>query len=776
MRHGGLTQRPGTGYVGTTLNAGSAVRLVPFIFNETGTGQSYVLEFGDGYIAFYQNGALIQSSPGVPYTVSTPYPEAVLSTLNFAQCADILTIVHPLFPPKELIRNAPTNWTLSTIVFGPRISGPSPVTESGGGVGTQIIFYVVSAVNAHGIESDLGGGGTVYNINPSPANPVQLSWPGVPGAVSYRVYAGIPGGALGFLGTTQALVFFDTGITPDYANPPVIQTGNPFPSPGNYPSAVGFVQQRRCFGPTLNNPVGLWMSITGDFYNFNYHLNSQDSDAIITSLFGEEVNSIEHILELRSMLVLTAGAELFVQGNGSGVVTPSAINAATQSQYGSSALRPLKVGDVLIFNQALGSFIRDFSFDFVIDGYRGNDITVFSAHLFEGYQIVDWAYQKTPDSIIWAVRSDGVLLSCTYVREQQILAWARHDFKNGFVENVVSIPENGNYAVYVVIKRVINGATVRYVERLSSRIWTDPINATYLDCFLGFDGRNTGSTTMTASVSGSFDQSNAAYQQALTLTASAAFFNSGMVGNQIFLQDAAFVSSQGSQGNQIRFTIATYVSSTVVTVYANRAVPAEFQNIGTTNWSRAVKSVSGLSHLEGQSVSIWADRFVVGSPLNLSVSGKYTVSGGALTLDKCYSVIYVGLPMINDFETLDIDTSFGESILDQPKNITRVIVYLRNARSFFAGAQNPDTDPDNLSGGVVQDYLYNLVEQQDDENRLTYDAAPQLQTDPAFVNVKSNWSKGGRIFIRNVDPIPLSILAVIPAGLTAAKIPYSQKV
>lgn len=980
MRNGGVTQRPGTMYIGNTLNGGNPVRLIPFIFNETGLGQSYVLEFGDQYIAFYQDGAnsvsvnitqissITQASPGVftvpidltgfplsaPYNivaidgiegmtelnnryfkmvdivtgasstftltdldgnpidttlytpfvsggsisgillVTSPYLQTDLATLQFAQSADILTIVHQEYQVYELVRNSPISWALtaqSLQNFGLNIGGVAAV---GGGVGALTFTYYVSGIDKYGTETPKGylNFSVLAGIaQPSPTNPIAVSWTADPLAVYYNIYLN-DGTGYGYIGTTTDNFFSDPGITPDFSNVgPILNTIIGVGS-GNYPATVGFVQQRRCFAATKNNPVGFWMSRTGIYNNFNTDLNPSDDSAIFASLASEEVNQIEHILELKFMLMLTAGAELFVQGNGSGVITPSAINASTQSQYGSSPLRPLKVGDVLIFNQALGSFIRDFVFNFAIDGYNGNDLTIFSSHLFEGYQIVDWAYQKTPDSIIWTVRNDGVLLSLTYIREQQILAWTRHDYINGFVENVISIPENGDYSVYVIVKRTIDGSTVRYLERISSRIWNDPIEATYLDSFLEYDGRNTGSTTMTitgdpnttfveegvsdgidfrepllANVnlfavvpSGSYTplalaqamatamnkvaqqtfvgsvnvgrvelNANAgsgtyvldfsptaphadrsigaiagfdpasysigggiviahvqpfhgfatgpgAYQQLLLLQSSAAFFTSDMVGGQIFIEDDLFVSSKGKSGNQIRLSIQSYTDPTNVMVTPNRTVPISMQTI-FTNWSHAIKNINGLWHLRGQQVSVYADRFLVGSPLNPNVTSHFTVSStGTLALDKPRAVVYIGLPMILDFETLDIDTAFGESILDQPKAISRVIAYLYNSRTFFGGQNNPDLDPQNVVDGVVQDYLHGLYENKAEADRQNYDQPPTLMTDPAFVNIECNWAKGGRIFIRNVDPVPLSILAVIPAGLTAAKVPNSQRV
>lgn len=826
MRHGGATGRPGTMYAGTSLNGGAAVRLIPFIFNETGLGQSYVLEFGDQYITFYQNGApVIVSGPidawliGTAYTpgnyvsyngvtylsilagtghqpdvsatywraqtqyqIFTPYLQADLAAIQFAQSADIITLVHPSYAPRELNRLGAINWTLTTPTFGSQIPGPTPVDITGT-AGADQLSYAVTSVNNNGDESDsinYGFGISVGDLaEPSPTTPVSVGWPAVNGAVTYRVYRGannLVAQQLGFVGEIPYVNFTDTGIEPDYTQqPPLNQTvingaygpggkGHPvttglFVGAGNYPAAVGFSQQRRVFGATNNNPLGFWASQPGLFYNYNTHVQVQDSDAVIGQITGEEVNAIEHILELKFMIILTAGAEIYVQGNGSGVVTPSSINASTQSQYGAGPLKPLKVGDTLLFNQSLGAFIRDFGFDFAIDGYRGNDITVFSSHLFDGYTISDWAYQKVPDSIVWAARSDGKLLSCTYVREQQVLAWTRHDFTNGYVENVCTIPENGEYALYLSIRRVINGATVRYIERLSSRIWSDPITASYLDCFSSYDGRNTGSTTMTLTALGGFQTGITAYQQQLTLTASASYFGGVSVGNQIFLQDAEWVSSHGMEGNQIRLTIQSITNGTVAVVTPSGAVPAEFQAIATTNWARAVQSVSGLSYLRGQEVSVWADRFVVGSPLNYHLTTTYTVSdAGTLTLDKPYSVIYVGLPMTQDLESLDLETYFGETMLSRRKRVARTAFYIQNTRSFFSGAENPDTNMQN----VDDEPLFQMFEEKAGTAQLTYDEPPRMLTEQDYIVNQARWSKGGRIFIRNVDPVPLTILSISP--------------
>jgi hypothetical protein len=802
MRHGGVTRRPGTQYVGTALNGGNPVRLIPFIFNETGNGQSYVLEFGNQYVAFYQNGGVVVSG-GNPYTITSPYLQADLSTLKFDESADVITITHPSYAVYELKRIAATNWTLTTVTFGP--IQPKPVSIAiQGTVGTDPpVSYYVTAVGANGEESYAITQTTGNSLSlASPTKPVLVTVTGsavAPLASFYNVYKSSGGGTVpGFIGRIPAIntigIDFgnqslnDNGITPDYTNT-IPLSNSPFASVNNYPSVVAYAQQRRWFANTNNNPIGFWSSQPGLYANFNIHTVPTASDSIVGSIAGREVNAIQHILELKFLLMLTAGSELYIQGNGTGVVTPSAINASVQSQYGANPLRPLRLADTVIFNQALGSFVRDLAFDFVINGYRGNDLTVFSSHLVEGFSLVDWDFQKIPDSIVWAVRNDGVLLGLTYMREQQVFAWHRHDFTNGTVENVCCIPENGNYAVYLCIKRIINGATVRYIERMSSRIWSDILNATYLDCFSSFNGTNTGSNQMILTVpgGGAFDGTSSAYQQHLTLSCTQPFFTSAMVGNQILLSDSNFIKNQGNMvdpendgssyalstsGNQIRCTILSFTSSTQVTITPNKAVPVSLQAIYLTTWSRAVQKVTGLNYLIGQQVAVWADRFVVGSPFNNQISTVYTVAAdGSLTLDQPYSVIFVGLPMVSDFETLDMETAFGETIISKRKKVSRVALHLYQTRTLFAGSENPDTNQTNLKN----DPLWQLFELQLGENRATYDQAPELITSQEYVHVDSEWNKNGRIFIRDVDPVPSTILAVSPFGDNPASSPYYER-
>lgn len=782
MRQGGVTNRPGTVFIEEVKDSSKVVRLIPFIFS---ADQTYILEFGDQYIRFYRNAAQINvsgvaayaggtpyvigdlvlsvgihyyciqagtgqtpaSSPlywyplsGTVYEIPTPYADEDLAMLQFVQSADVITIVHPSYPPRELSRFDHTDWVLSALAFGTNQADVSSLINDGTPPGSITTSWTVTAVSITGEES-IGITTSSADSPSSGAGIINLSWTAASGAVEYRIYREFDASGLigtGLVGSVTGTTFADAGEVPEAGTPPVdpslFQTAN------NYPSAVTYSQQRRIFANSNNNPETVWASRIGSFSNFASRVPTQDDDPVTFTLVGKQVNEIQHLLELRQLLALTTGSEWAINGNESGVITPSAINAKQQTFNGANSLSPLNVNGSALYTQARGSVVRDIAFTYEKDAYYGNDITIFSSHLFDQYTLVDWAFQQVPGSIVWAVRSDGSVLGLTYIPEQQMLAWHRHDF-GGDVENVCVIPDGNEDAVYFVVKRTINSATVRYIEKLATRQITDIVDSIFMDSALSYDGRNTTATTMTISGGTDWD-----YQEDLTLTASASFFVVGDVGNAIHIT--------GTDGTLIRLTITDYTSATVVTVRPHKTVPASMRSVAFTTWSKAVDQLSGLDHLEGEEVSVFADGFVVANPNNESYV-VVTVLSGAITLDKPYSVIHVGLPVTADIETLDIDTAQSETLADKKKLITKINAYVEASRGIWAGTKPPTDD--------TVDPLEDLSELKirDDEN---YDDPIALKTGVVEIPIKGEWNSNGRVFLRNIDPIPLSILAIIPVG------------
>jgi hypothetical protein len=171
------------------------------------------------------------------------------------------------------------------------------------------------------------------------------------------------------------------------------------------------------------------------------------------------------------LVVFGSGTEMTVDGDDAGILRPDAVNPRKLSANGCNELAPIEIDDSAIYVQGRGTLVRDLK-PIGLDGYQGTDLTIYAAHLFSGYSLVDWDYAQNPHSVVWVVRSDGVMLGLTYLREQAVWGWHRHD-TDGVIENVCVIPEGAEDAVYCVVRRTIGGATVRYVERMASRYFTD---------------------------------------------------------------------------------------------------------------------------------------------------------------------------------------------------------------------------------------------------------------------------------------------------------------
>jgi hypothetical protein len=759
------------------------------------------------------------------FTLVTPFLEADLPQLKFVQSADVLTIVHPGYSPRDLARTGTTAWTLTPITFSPSIDRPTSVAVTAGGAGTRTFRYKVTAVKRDTYEESLSGtevadaitnvtqanpavvtavahgyangdevlitgvggmtqlngrtfivagvtantfqlkdvdstaytaytaGGSSFRTSgvvinaavPTLASPIDLTWNSVVDAIEYNVYREI-NGIYGFIAIAQSTTFADTNLTPDEGdNPP--QATNLFKLEGDFPSTVGYFQQRRCFANTNNDPEKFFASRTAEFGNFSTHAPLQDDDAVIFELVGRQVNEIRHILDVGNLVLLVSGGEWTIDGDPAGILTPVDINPKQRGYNGANDLPPIVVGGNALYVQARGSIVRDLSFDYQVESYRGNDLTIFSAHLFDGYTLRDWTFQQIPHSIVWSARSDGTLLGLTYVREHQIVGWHRHDTQGGTIEQVCAVPEGEEDALYYVVKRTIpglaglGGTTRRYIERLKTRRVEDVKDCFYVDSGLTYDGRHTGSTTMTLTGSGW------TYTDTLTLTASAATFTAADVGKVVQLT--------GSDGTVIRFTIEGFSSTTVVTGRPNIDVPVAMQAVAITTWALAVSTVGGLWHLEGESISALGDGFVAANPNNAAYTAV-TVASGEATFGTAYGVIHAGIPITADLETLDMDSPQGETMSDKKKLISRVTFFLEKSRGLWVGPSLPD---DNSQDGMRE-----LKKRNDEE---PHDPIA-LFTGTDEVHIETGWSRGGRIAVRQTDPLPLSVLAVAPSGM----IPY----
>lgn len=257
---------------------------------------------------------------------------------------------------------------------------------------------------------------------------------------------------------------------------------------GTYPACVGYFQQRRAFGGTDNFPESLVFSQPGEYDNFNTSPISQASDAITVSLASRQVNAIKSMTAMSTgLIVLTTGGGFLVSGGSSeGAFTPSSVTAFPQASSGCNDLPPLVINYDVLYAQNRGAVVRDLAFNFYVQSYTGTDRSVLASHLFTGHQLLEWTYAEEPFRQIPLIREDGVLLSFTYVPEQEIFAWTHYDTTGAF-RSVTSIPEGQINAVYVIVERTIQGASRFYIERFASGLYTSALDAWCLDCALAYD-------------------------------------------------------------------------------------------------------------------------------------------------------------------------------------------------------------------------------------------------------------------------------------------------
>jgi hypothetical protein len=721
-------------------------RLVPFIFSDE---QALVLEFRNKSVRFLLNGSYVMSGAS-PYQVTTPYLAADLPRLKFAQMGNVITIAHPDYSPRELVRTAtsPLTFTFTALTFpAMRVNIPrvvpweiysyeyplyslnwntikydttiftgtrklygwliTTICQSLDGARTwesvgNLISHLTRidtatypswlgtwsaattyAANDH-VAFEVGGqifhfkslaGGNLNNPPVTGYTTDDTWWESIrfglgymdlvevkpelqwadPDAtdcrvINYCIYRleGSAPGELGFPGLIAVLdkgvrAFVDDGsIGADFLQRPP-KGENPF-AVYNYdntilrtedPSTVVYQDERLIFGGTAERPNYLFMSRTGDWHNFDQYPLVKDDDSITVGLAGRRFEEIRSLIPGRSLLVLTTMSEWAVDGGQPDEpMTPTAISARIRSERGCTWLDGLKVGDDhCLFVQRKGTVVRDLMFDGQAGTYVNRDLSLFSHHLFVGKQVIDWCWAEDPWSVIWAVLDDGTLLSFTFIPEQQVFAWARHEIGgDGVVESICSIPEGEEDAVYVVVRR----GAVRSIERFATRQITSATESIFLD----------------GSVSYSF---------------------------------------------------------------------------GT-----ATTAITGLTHLAGLVVYALADGLVQG-PFTVSSSGTITLTTAALR-------VHVGLKYNADFESLDCSPGEGKTRVKSVK--TAWVELEASAGSIQAGEDFTHLD---TWSGVEADETAKVS---------------GLTTGQARIPTISHWNHGGRVCIRQSDPLPITILAV----------------
>jgi hypothetical protein len=228
-----------------------------------------------------------------------------------------------------------------------------------------------------------------------------------------------------------------------------------------YPRTLTLHEQRLVAAGSTRYPQTIWGSRTGEYLDFMK--GTADDDSYSFTIAADEVNPISYVASLRNLVVHTYGGEFSLQGGVEKPITPTNVRIRSESAHGSKGVRPVTVGKESAFVQRAGRKLRAMGYRYDFDGYASPDLTVLAEHITEGGGITFLAYQQEPDQVVFAGRGDGALLTCTLDRDQSVTGWAAH-FTDGAFESGATIPNGDREETWVLVRRRVSGATVRYLE------------------------------------------------------------------------------------------------------------------------------------------------------------------------------------------------------------------------------------------------------------------------------------------------------------------------
>lgn len=647
---------------------------------------------------------------------------------------------------------------------------------------------------------------------------------GTAGAVSTgTVQAGIvqTGGELYQNGDT--VTFTDSGTGNSVTAPLVIG-----PQTGTYPGVVAYFQGRRAYGYTLNNPDTEWFSQPGAYTNFDSAVPPIDSDSITLTPWGQQVNGIQWMVPMPGGLITATGLDAWqVSGAGGAgaALTPASESATPQESNGySSTVPPLKINYDILYVQQLGYTVRDLQYNFFNNIYAGEDVTVLSNHLFDGFEIVTWAWAQIPWKIVWATRSDGKFLSFTYDKEEKLKGWARHD-TNGLVAGNEVATEPPANAPYFIVKRYIPGPAqwAYYIERMDDRFWEGPEDEWCIDAGLELV-QPTPNATLSAAAAvgpGNLTGGYIATQGQGYTNPSAQVIDPANTGSgaEISLTQTGgaltglTVVSEGedySPGTYIKVNDPNGFGATLVPFISQNVEFSTDQPVFSNNNPGDVIRIGGGQATVSQiinpsqvlaAITVPIVKTIPDDPNNLpaparpgewsittpvsQITNLYhlegmqvygladgadipltTVVNGAVTLPAPASSVRIGLPFIAQLQAMPLENQQEGTIQGRRKNINGLTVRMEKTRGIQVGANQPIASFQDFQAEIPWDNLVDLPEYPRDNVPA---ACLPMFTGDKFAPIDDDWqdwqgfsASMGMVACQQTRPFGMSVLAVVP--------------
>ena len=668
------------------------------------------------------------------YTITSPYLEAELFDIKFAQSADVMYLTHPNHEVEKLSRTGHTSWTLADVDFtnGPFIdvnTTATTLTPASSGVGTGVN---ITASATTGINDDQGWLAT---------------------DVGRQIH--FNGGYAKITARTNSTVAVAT-ITTAFTNTNAITAWylGAFSDTTGHPSCVTFFEQRLVFAATLSNPQTVYFSKSGDYENMDANIGGTvaDDDAIIYTIASNQVNAIRFMSATRTLIIGTAGGEFAVSGGGDdSSVTPTNILIKKQTNNGGANVDAVAVGNATLFLQRAKRKIRELAYNFDVDGYSSPDLTILAEHVTSG-GITQMAFQGEPLSILWCVRGDGELAALTYQREQEVVAWHRHIFGGRFGAATITVSDYANIATGSrLLLTKSDGTTVTF---------TSTTGTAGTDEFKTETNNNTTADNIYTAINAHADFTVANPAAAVVTVTETSPSSTGFL--TIKSVDDTTRLTTTDQGKAVCESVAvipTDDSEYQVWVIVKRTVNGstrryvEYLNIfdfdETDNTSfnfldsalsysgTAATTFTGLDHLEGQTVAILADG---------ATHPDKPVSSGSVVLDRSATNVKMGLAYHSILKTMRIDAGSQDGTSQgKTKRIYEITARLYQSVGVEIGPDlsNMERIPFRTSANPMDEGI-------------------PVFTGDKEVEFRGNYDTDGYILVRQTQPLPFTILSLYP--------------
>lgn len=600
---------------------------------------------------------------------------------------------------------------------------------------------------------------------------------------------------------------------------------------GTYPSVPAYFQQRRVYANTSNRPNTYFMSQPAGYTNFDSRLPTIDTDAIIGNPWAVQLNGIQFMVQQPGGLVVFTGKQAWqLTGNGGSSfnpqpITPSSQDAQPQAFNGCSAtIPPVIIDNESLYYDPFNGKVYDFSYQYAQNVYTGADLTLNSSHLFANHTAVQTAWCREPFKTMWQVRNDGLMLSLTYLKPQEIAGWGRHD-TNGLFKSVCSVTEPPVDALYVATQRFPGDHTAYMIERMDNRLWSTVEDAWCVDCGVrlpqpapaavltassatglgeisGFTGLVGGENYSAGTTARIVDDNGAGPGTGaiISLTISSGVItavnvaaggtayaypalviedpeNSGSgaaatatLNNAVTFTADAAVFGSAAAGDVIRMgggiaAITSASSPTVVQAQMAAPITVLIPNSG----GRPAPATSGNWTMTRPTTSVSGLRYLAGATVTGTYDGHVlepavVPANGTITLPAAASAVTLGLGFMAQVQTTNLNLQGAVTVQGQRKAIESATVRVEASRGIKVGTNQPDGAA--LSPAQIAPEWHNMTDLPD-LGRAPYGSTVKpLYTGDVFDAVTGGFGDTGQLALQQGLPLPMNILACIPVVLS----------